>query len=241
MRTGFCFTFNLFSISLSLLFFVVFSGLSVWQANRAVEKQQKADLIEWANKEMPLVIKRVSDDFLLSRLFYRADASGRFNQDLCFFVENVVRAGQPGLYVYCPYQVTDDERWLLVNMGWLKRKGDRLDLPDYRIGSDTGVIKGVIKHPRSKPVVVAGDGKPNSEQDRLWAYFDFEELKSQSGLDFYPIELQLSSEVDGLLVREWPEFEPKIGMHIGYAIHWGVFALVTLGLFIKFNVKKLKR
>ncbi len=129
----------------------------------------------------------------------------------------------------------------MVNLGWLKRKGDSLDLPEYRISSDIVAINGVIMQPRSKPVIVAGDGIPNSEHDHLWAYFDFEELKSQSGLDFYPIELQLSSEVDVLLMREWPEFEPKTGMHIGYAIHWGVFALVTLGLFIKFNVRKLKR
>jgi hypothetical protein len=33
-------------------------------------------------------------------------------------------------------------------------------------------------------------------------------------------------------------YDPKLGMHIGYAIHWAAFALVTLGLFIKFNVKK---
>jgi len=218
---GFRLTFNLFYFSLALLFFAVFSGLSVWQVNRALEKQERAELIEWANNEAPLTITRLTDEFLLSHLFYRATASGRFQQDQCFYVENVIRAGEPGLYVYCPYQVTDDERWLLVNMGWLKRRGDRLDLPDYRIDSDSGVIGGVIKQPRSKPVVIAGDGKPNSERDHLWSYFDFDVLKTQSGLDFYPIELQLSSEVDGLLLREWPEYEPKTGMHIGYAIHWG--------------------
>ncbi len=237
---GFRLNLNLFSIVLSALFFTLFSGLSVWQSHRALEKQDKANLIEWANAETPLAIQQVSDDLLRSHLFYRAVAQGSFNQDLCFFVENVVRAGKPGLYVYCPFQVAGDGRWILVNMGWLQRKGDRLDLPDYRVMPETTLVEGVIKQPRSKPVVIAGDGKPNSMQSYLWAYFDFEELKSQTGLDFYPIELQLSSEVDTLLLREWPEFDPKIGMHIGYAIHWGVFALVTLGLFIKFNVSKLK-
>ncbi len=240
MIKGFRLSFNPFAILLTLVFFGVFCGLSIWQINRVLEKQEKVDLIARANSADPLEINRLSDKLILSHLFYRAIAVGRFAGENCFFVENVVRNSEPGLYLYCPYQVSNDERWLLINMGWLKRRGNRLDLPEYQIDSAVKTIEGVIKKPRSRPVVIAGEGKPNSEQDKLWTYFDFDYLKSQSGLDFYPMELQLTSDVDQLLEREWSDFEPKIGMHIGYAIHWGIFALVTLGLFIIFNVKKLK-
>jgi len=223
---------------LFLVFFGAFSTLSLWQLNRVFEKQATVEQIDFANNETPLSIDKVSDEYILSHLFYRASAQGEFNKENCFFVENVVMDEQPGLYVYCPFNLNNDDRWLLVNMGWIKSSKNRLDLPDYQIKPANITIEGVIKHPRSKPVVTSGLDKPNTEQEKLWVYFDFESLKQQTGLDFYPIELQLLSDVKPALKRQWPEFKAKIGMHIGYAIHWAAFALVTLGLFIKFNFKK---
>jgi len=235
------FIFNPLMLFLFVLFFAVFSALSLWQVYRVYDKQATAEQIDFANKEIPLNIFQLSDKFLLEHIFYGASATGKFDSEKCFYVENVVLDGSPGLYVYCPFDLAQDERWLLVNMGWVKRGEHRLDITDFKTVEDLLEIEGIIKHPRSKPVVTAGDNKPNTEHEKLWVYFDFESLKQQSGLDLYPVELQLSSNVEPGLIRQWPEFEPKIGMHIGYAIHWAAFALVTLGLFIKFNFKKQTR
>ena len=225
---------------LFLLFFGVFSALSLWQLNRVYEKQATVQHIQSANKEAALNISHLTDAFILEHIFYRAAAKGRFNSEKCLFVENVVMEGVPGLYVYCPFELNNDPRWLLVNMGWIKRSKNRLELPQYEIDSGPVEIEGFIKQPRSKPVVTSGVDKPNTEHDKLWVYFDFESLKQQTGLDFYPVELQLTSDLSHNLQRKWPEFKAKTGMHIGYAIHWAAFALVTLILFIKFNIKKVK-
>ncbi len=238
MFLGFRYVFNPLMLFLFLLFFWVFSALSLWQVYRVYDKQATVEQIEFANKEIPLSIKQLSNEYILDHLFYRALATGQFIAEKCFFVENVVMDGEPGMFVYCPFNLDEDERWLLVNMGWIKRSKNRLELPDYKVTGDPVKIEGFIKHPRSKPVVTAGGNKPNTELENLWVYFDFESLKQQSSLDFYPIELQLISNVNPALERQWPEFKAKIGMHIGYAIHWAAFALVTLGLFIKFNFKK---
>jgi len=225
---------------LFLLFFGVFSALSLWQLNRVYEKQSTVKQIEFANQQKPLSFKQLTDGSVLEHIFYRASATGRFNSDSCFFVENVVMDGEPGMYVYCPFDLDDENRWLLVNMGWIKRGKNRLQLPEYQIDSGAVVIEGFIKQPRSKPVVTSGVDKPNTEHEKLWVYFDFDSLKQQSGLDFYPIELQLTSDLSHNLHRQWPQFKAKTGMHIGYAIHWAAFALVTLILFIKFNFNKAK-
>lgn len=224
---------------LFLLFFGAFSALSLWQVSRVYFKQSTVERIDFANRETPLSIKQLSDKFVLDHIFYRASATGKFSTESCFFVENVVFGGEPGMYVYCPFNLLHEERWLLVNMGWVKRSKNRLELPDYKVAEAPLTIQGVIKHPRSKPVVTAGVDKPNTELEKLWVYFDFESLKQQSGVEFYPIELQLTSNLNPSLQREWPEFKAKIGMHIGYAIHWAAFALATLILFIKFNFRKV--
>jgi surfeit locus 1 family protein len=232
-------TFNPLMIFLTLVFFAVFTALSIWQVNRVYEKQHVQDLIAQANAGKPLHIQaNESDQRLLQHRHYKATAKGSFLNEQCFFVENVIFKGKPGLYVYCPFRIEDDSRVLLVNMGWMNKLYNRLQLPPYQLSSNVISIEGVIADPRSKPVVTSGTDKPNIELDNLWAYFDFDSLGQQTGLDFYPIEFQLTTQTDTLLQRDWPEFEAKIGMHIGYAIHWAAFALATLGLFLKFNVKK---
>ena len=41
-------------------------------------------------------------------------------------------------------------------------------------------------------------------------------------------------------VREWPKIEAKIGMHVGYAIQWYVFAIIVLVTYFGVNFKKRK-
>lgn len=239
MNSKYQIRFNPLMLFLAVVFFMLFSALSVWQVNRVFEKLQQQSTIEQANAGEPLQIFSLDDQQLLQHRHYPATAYGRFMPEQCFFVENVIFKGGAGLYVYCPFQVDHDSRVLLVNMGWMNKLRNRLQLPSYPVDGDLKTIRGVVTDVRSKPVVTSGMDKPNIELAQLWAYFDFDSLRQQSGLDFYPIEFKLTTQVDDLLQRDWPKFEAKIGMHIGYAIHWAVFALVTLGLFIKFNVKKL--
>jgi surfeit locus 1 family protein len=223
---------------LFLLFFGVFTTLSVWQVQRVYEKQGIADRIELAQQQQRVEINADSGATLVEHEFYAASAYGHFLVERCFYVENVIREGRPGLYLYCPFELRDHARILLVNMGWMARPKQRFDLPAIEVDASAMRIDGIIKRPRSTPVVVNDNGVPNIELDHLWAYFDFEFLNRTLDGKVYPVEFQLTSDIRPRMEREWSAYDPKIGMHIGYAIHWAAFALVTLGLFLKFNVKK---
>ncbi len=240
MNRGFGFGFRPSSTSvlLTIIFLTTFSGLSVWQVMRITEKQSRSELIQQANRKPPVSINAIAADILITRLYHRAVAEGQFKDDGCLIVENVIKDGQAGFYIYCLFKPALTERWLLVNMGWLRAGKSRLDLPDYSPRAGLQTISGFIKPPRSRPVIVAGDGVPDSEHSGLWNFFDFEYLQLQTGLDFFPIELQLTTEVDQLLQRDWSAFDSKVGMHIGYAIHWAIFALATLVLFLQFSLHR---
>jgi surfeit locus 1 family protein len=223
---------------LFVLFFGVFSALSAWQVIRVFEKQAIADRIEQASQQAGIEVADEDGDNLLTYEYYSARASGSFLADRCFYVENVIRQGKPGLYLYCPFELGRGERLLLVNLGWMARPRERFDLPAISVQTGPVNIQGVIRQPSSKPVVMTQDGKPNIELEHLWAYFDFDHLNQVLDHRLLPVELQLTTELQPDLQRQWSGYDPKLGMHIGYAIHWAAFALVTLGLFIKFNVKK---
>ncbi len=224
---------------ISLAFFLLFSALSVWQIGRIGEKQAVVDSIAVANQQQEIKLRQLPVSDLERYYFYQVSVKGEFDRKSCFFVENVVRYGKQGYYVYCLFLPEDQERELLVNMGWLRQQGDRRFVPMYDFDWEgRQMIEGIIQKPRSTPVITPADGIPNPEHKALWSYFDFDKVKADRLRELYPIELQLISDADQQLNRDWPTFEAKIGMHIGYAIHWAAFALVTAFLYLRYLLKK---
>lgn len=233
MKSGFNLRLDIWFV-VSLAFFLVFSALSVWQASRISQKQAVLDRIVLANQNGDLRLSEIDADDIAGYFYYRVGVSGKFDTDSCFFVENVVRGGKPGYYVYCIFQPAGNQRDLLVNLGWLRQGSDRTEFPVYSLQSGVSRIQGIIQKPRSKPVITPEDGIPNREHESLWSYFDFDKVKELSQRALYPAELQLLTTLDDQLDREWPQFEAKIGMHIGYAIHWAAFALATAILYFRY-------
>jgi len=233
--------FSLLNIAIFIIFFSTFSAFSYWQVLRVHEKQDILNRMEAANNDVRLNIASIKESELLNYEFYKAQAKGTMLIDECFYVENIILSGQPGMYVYCPYKLVDTGKRLIVNLGWVKRGLKRNELPVINFESNVSEISGVIKKPRSKPVITPKEGKPNTELDKLWVYFDFDYLTRLSKDHYLPVELQLETHIAKELTQQWPEYDAKIGMHWGYVLHWGAFALASLILFIKFNFKKVKK
>lgn len=233
--------FSLLNVLIFIIFFTAFSVFSYWQVLRVDEKQDILNKMEEANNGSILNIDSIKENELLNFEFYKAQAQGQLLTDECFFLENIVLSGQHGMYVYCPYKLVDSNKRLLVNLGWIKRGLKRNEIPLISFGVSSSQINGVIKKPRSKPVVTSKEGKPNTELDNLWVYFDFDYLTELTTDHYLPIVLQLETQVAKELTQQWPEYDAKIGMHWGYVLHWGAFALASLILFIKFNFKKVRK
>ena len=55
----------------------------------------------------------------------------------------------------------------------------------------------------------------------------------------YPVQpfvlLQSRDDAHGF-IRDWPREMPKEGMHLGYAIQWFAFALISLGIYLKLSL-----
>ena len=218
----------------ALVFTALFTGLGVWQLNRAQEKEGLSSAFEAQRALAPLNL--VTDRVDIATHQYRdATVRGAFAKDHQIYVDNVVFDGRPGYEVFTPLQLENGHGYVLVDRGWVQQGATRSDLPSVPVPEDTVTVEGWLDHPRSMPVIVAGDVAAG---DAVWPHLDVDALASRLGstLPRYVIHA-IPPEGSGLHQKS-PEFSAKTGMHIGYAIQWFAFAAVAAGTYVAVNLKR---
>ena len=225
-----------------LLLFCCFFSLGAWQLDRAEQKkQQKAQIDTLAN--LPPV--SLNDSKLLSNTehdalspYQRVLLTGQFIAKDQFLLDNIIRGGKPGYYLISPFLIEDTQRSILVNRGWIAQGKSRQILPTFETPTERITLKGVLSEPRSKPVILGSIDHPVSDTPPLWYYMDIKVFEQEAGYRVLPLIIKPDPDATSTLVRDWPKFEAKSGMHIGYAIQWFVFALFVLIAFLGLSIKK---
>lgn len=221
---------------IALLAVGVFTGLSIWQIERAWYKLGRAQQILDKQSGPAVDLNRVDDVAGLER-YQKVTATGRFKAADHVLIDNSIHEGRPGYQVVAPLELTGSDRHVLVYLGWVEQGRTRADLPRIELPMGTVTVHGRLDKPGAKPLIVSGD-KPNPEHERVWMYLDTDLFAAQAGYEVMPLVLYQSPDDPGGYVRDWPEFQSKVGMHIGYAIHWAVFALAALGIYIWLGLKR---
>lgn len=213
----------------------LFSGLAAWQVERARTKQAIADRINAQQALPPLSLDQEVTDIEGQR--YRpVTVTGRYLAGHYVLIDNRSHNRQPGYHVIAPLRVDATGKVLLVNLGWVAWTGQRARLPEIHLPSGEVVVNGRLEHLPGRPLLAA-DLPANAEHERVWSYIDPAEYNAWSGLDVLPLVLLQSAADPGPYVRDWPAYESKVGMHIGYAIHWAVFALVAIAVFLWWSLR----
>jgi surfeit locus 1 family protein len=221
---------SLLATIIALLAVGVFSALSLWQVERAYYKQAIQDEIDALSAAPPLTLDVATPAGDIRR-YRTVKAAGRYEANDYILLDNSLYRGKPGFQVVVPMHIDGMQQRLLVYLGWVAQGRTRAELPAIEIPAGQVSISGKLDLPSGKPVIVTGD-VPNPEHERLWMYVDADKFSQQAGYPLLPLALYQSPAEDGQYLRDWPEFEAKTGMHVGYAIHWAVFALAALGIYL---------
>ena len=231
-------TFFLFAFCLIL--FGVFLSLGIWQVNRVAEKELQQQVIDQRTKRPAITLNQTPIPNI--QPYTKATVSGKYRASEQFLLDNIIQAGKPGFYVITPFDIAGTEDTILVNRGWIAQKRTRLDLPEITTNLNNQILQGTLSTPRSKPVILGSIDNPISDTPPLWYYMDSKYFEKTVGYTVLPLILRLSPTLstssDSPLIRQWPKFEAKTGMHIGYAIQWFVFALFVLIAFFGTSVTK---
>ncbi len=227
----------MWSVLLTAAALIAFVSLGTWQLGRAREKQALLDEFAAGSRETMDATGRDLAD--LGR-FQRVRLEGRYDASRQLLLDNMPSAtGQPGYRVLTPFDRADGRGWVLVDRGWVPLGPTRAQLPDLTVGVDDRRVSGVLDRLpepglRLGPASEAGaTGWP-----RVLLFPTEPDLETALGFDVGPRIILLDADAADGYERHWqPSLGFGPGRHLGYAIQWFAFAIVTLVIFVAVNLR----
>ena len=213
----------------------VFCGLGIWQLDRAEQKRQLASSQETRRKLPPHSLNQDIPE--PSQLAFRSvSVSGRYLHEKSVLIENRKHRGVSGFHLITPLQLEESDQIVLVNRGWLSRKQlEQGQLPEALAGLQQ--ISGDITIPQPPALELALETSKDQQMPH-WPYLTLEQFAAWSGLEILPFAILQSADDKSSLVREWPRPHFSDTMHIGYAIQWFAFGLITLLIWLRLSYPK---
>jgi surfeit locus 1 family protein len=208
-----------------------FAGLAVWQISRGLEK--RADQAAFRDETG----FSAWQDGMEIRPYQRLKATGQYDNERQFLLENIIVNSRYGYYVVTPLVGQDSEPVLLVNRGWVERSRDDFDVSRLHVPTTRITVHGRAGSlPRAGYKM--GDAiSPASAWPKAAVYPSREEVASALGRDVQPFVLLMDHEEEHGFLRHWVPTEFGPGKHFGYAFQWFAMAAVLSGLLV-WNYRK---
>ena len=124
-----------------IFFACIFFALGLWQIERG---QAKSKIIAQFNsnlKEEPSYLSQTSMKW--DRVF--VDGSWQSAEQV--LIDNVINNGIAGYKVLTPLKISDSDKFILVDRGWIPQKEFRNDLPNIDIQDSSVRVRGILENP----------------------------------------------------------------------------------------------
>jgi surfeit locus 1 family protein len=210
---------------------VQFAGLGAWQISRGLEKRVDQQLFKdetgFASWQHGMEV----------RPYQRLQATGNYDREHQFLLENIIVNSRYGYYVITPLIGLSGEPVLLVNRGWIEKTAEPLDTSRLDLPADRLTVRGRAGSlPRAGmkmgDAVNAEDAWPKGA-----VYPSTEEVAAALGREVQPFVLLMDHEEEHGFFRHWVPTEFGPGKHFGYALQWFAMGAVLSGLLI-WNYRK---
>lgn len=168
----------------------------------------------------------------------RVEVTGVFEPEDEVLRRPVSRDGRPGFHVVTPLALADDpqERRLWVERGWVPQAVDTVPVTEAPPPTGEVTIEGWLRAPDVPPtgwVASLAPRDPPSGRLNTVAYVDVDRLAAQVAGPTAPAVLVQAAPGHAATAANplpLPPEPPAVGLgsHLGYAIQWFAFTLVTL-------------
>lgn len=209
---------------------VLFVWLGAWQTSRGFEKRADRALFDdetgFAAWQHGMQI----------RPYQQLKATGRYDNEHQFLLENIILDSRYGFYVLTPLVAEGDEPVLLVNRGWYEKGGALasgfLDVPETRL-----TVRGRAGALPRAGYKMGAAIDPASEWPKAAVFPSSEEVSEALGVDVQPFVLLMDRLEPHGFLRQWAPAGFGPGKHFGYAFQWFAMAVVLSGLLV-WNYRK---
>ena len=205
-----------------------FAGLCVWQISRGLDKLDARRAYQMQSGYYNF------HDGADIRPYQTLKASGRFDAERQFLLDNIILNSRYGYYVLTPMELNENEPLLIVNRGWIEKSGPTPDLAATanRIALDINrvTVRGRVGA-LPKPGMRMGDAITSAGRWPIVAVYPTrEDLEQALGQDIQPFVLLMDPEDSHGFLRYWVPTEMGPGKHFAYAFQWFAMGVVLAGL-----------
>jgi surfeit locus 1 family protein len=227
---------------LALAVVVAFTNFGLWQLRRH-ESRAAQNLIAAERLAAPpvdlataLAAARAEPEVAgLHPLSYRrVELTGTFDASVEVLRRPVARDGVPGYHVVTPL-VTDRDHAVLVERGWVPHAMDQVPVTEAAPPAGEVTIRGLTfptQRPPTGPLAAFAPRDPPTGPLRTVAYVDDQRLAAQMPYRLEPVVVVLDAPArgGGDATLPLPPLPPALdgGPHLGYAIQWFAFVLITV-------------
>lgn len=212
----------------------LFIGLGIWQLDRADQKRHLNASLE-SRRKLPALSLNLALPAAAEGEFRKVVAQGRYLADKTILIENRKYLGRTGFHVVTPLKIEGSSLIVLVNRGWIPREqidgGASPPTP-----GETLTVHGTITLPQA-PAIELTPADTMSDATPRWPYLTLDHFADWSGLEILPFAILQSSEDPEGFVRQWPQPQFSDLMHIGYAVQWFAFALITVLVWFRLSLQ----
>jgi surfeit locus 1 family protein len=208
-----------------------FAGLAVWQINRGLEKRashaafrDETGFAAW-------------QDGMEVRPYQRLKATGRYDNERQFLLENIIVNSRYGYYVLTPLLAREDEPVLLVNRGWIEKGGRPFDVSVLNVPTTRVTVRGRAGSLPRAGYKMGAAIDPTSTWPKGAVYPSREEVAAALGVEVQPFVLLMDHEEQHGFLRNWVPTEFGPGKHFAYAFQWFAMGAVLSGLLV-WNYRK---
>ncbi|RFA31185.1 hypothetical protein CAI21_00590 [Alkalilimnicola ehrlichii] len=216
----------------TLVVFPILLSLGFWQLDRAEQKRDWETAREQGRSAPVVNLNHVQPLYAESQQ-RQAEATGRFDPDRHFILDNQIRHGRAGYRIFTPLLLENSERAILVDRGWVPADFDRSRLPDVAVdGSEVQTLLGRIDRGPSVGMRMGVPGDGEGWPERI-LYIDFEYMQERLPYPLMPYMLRPSeAEPEEITASMPPE------KHVGYAVQWFALAGTLMVIYLTVNFKR---
>lgn len=218
-----------------LIFIAVFSlllRLGFWQLSRADEKGLFLETQSLRLMEKPVLLTELLKNTAEYR-YRSALLKGKYDSKHQLLVDNQIYMGKVGAFVMTPFILSDSERVVFVNRGWVATDKARKQLPDVSMPMNNAEIsiEGIINEFPSVGLILEGADMASEGWPSVVQIVNTDKLTKRFEYSFYPFQVQLKAEQENGYMRDWKintRMPPE--KHRAYAFQW--FALAATLFFL---------
>lgn len=225
------------SVALTLAAIVLFSGLGLWQLERAAYKETVQQTYQ----------QRLAEDYqrfdadasMLDLEFRKLRLVGEFDNAHSLLLDNQFYQRKAGYQVLTPLRLADSGRILLVNRGWIAPGDSRQHLPQILPPPPAPAVEGIVSFVDAGGYRL-GEVELGEDWPQLIPFIDMSALQRQYSSDLLPLVLWLAPEQPDHYARDWSPVWADPDKSRAYATQWFSFAVVAGILFLIINLRKIE-